>query len=344
MTLFAACTESPIDPTPQTPGSSRSYIFFEPVVEEQVQTRTNMVTGTTLPDEEGTAFGVYGYAGNDELFNKTEVYRTTDGTFSYEGLVGWKDATTTHNFYAYYPCDLTTNLDNNDPYIVYNQPDLTDDMVDILTATSSRKKGDDPVVALTFYHRLWALDITVKNNREERDQVYDPDKKGYNDIGNDVKINSITIEFDQIPAKGNIYMDGNVSTEGTKSFIYSEVYSEPLTLTAGTLETLTGENPFLFLPCVSFNYRITLECISTFGTDYTIHHPHTYVADEMGKPILDADNQVQWDWATAAGPNAAGFAAGHRYTLDIVKSDFNTEIKWGNSSSWEEVKVDHVFN
>ena len=40
LTIFAACTERPVDPTLPVPDSSHSYIFFEPEVVETVATRT----------------------------------------------------------------------------------------------------------------------------------------------------------------------------------------------------------------------------------------------------------------------------------------------------------------
>ena len=359
--MLSACSERPIDPTPQMPGSSGSYIFFEPEVLERVETRTSMLEGTSLPSASGTSFGVFGYAGSTVLFDDKMIYRSEDGgLFTYDGLVNWVDGVTPHDFYAYYPYDLTASVgDNNIPYIPYTQSTDRNSMVDILTATtgSITKKS---IVDLKFYHRLWAMDITVKNNRKITDKVYvpheDPKKDGsYVDTGNDVTIKSIKVEFDGIPASGNIYMDGSVVLgEMLEPFSYSVVYDnpddtsdEPLILTTADGQnsiTVTGQDSFLFLPCGSFNYRITLECVSTWGVEYTAHHPATYTEDE--------DGIRQWDWATAKGPGASGFKAGNRYTLDIVKSDYNVtfdwvETNWGEwdevAEKWTNIEVVHTF-
>lgn len=344
--LLSACSERPIDPMPQVPGSTGSYIFFEPEVIESVETKTTMVEGTTLPG----SFGVYGYAESQTLFNGNEVYKNSDGYFTYDNLVRWVDGTTPHNFYAYYPYSLDVSVSNNKPYIAYTQPTTQSSMIDILTANKTTQKMS--VVDLTFQHRLWAMDITIKNNREQDDLIYNPDT-GNNDLntGKQVKAKSIKIEFDDIPASASLYLDGDIQLSDNR-LTFTKDYPA-VTLEAGKSSTLNGQDSFLFLPCPSFKYRITIEFENTWGVSYIAHHPSTYKTTEDGEPDYDSNGQIQWDWATAKGPNSGGFNAGYRYTLDIVKSDYDLTFVWDKTEwgewdeiaqKWVNIKVEHTFN
>ena len=234
-------------------------------------------------------------------------------------------------------------------------------MTDILTA-SLLNTSKVPIVNLTFQHRLWAMDITVKNNRVEKDVVYDPltgQNKEYDPV---VQVKSVKIEFDQIPGSALIYMNGEDKIQipdpdnQSKILSFSKSYNTLHTLSSnGGSVTLNGQDSFLFLPCNSFNYRITAEFVNSLGVTYTCHHPATFEADTDGNPIL-ADGKVQWHWATASGPDEDGngtkdgFKAGKRYTLDIVKTDFEVEFVWKaadwgewDGENWVPVRVEHTF-
>lgn len=358
VSILTACTESPIDPTLQVSGSSRSYIFFEPSVVNIVETKTEMLQVKTLPKDGGTAFGVFGYAGTDQLFDNERVFRSTDDAlFSYVDLVAWKDDSTVHDFYAYYPYDIAekpnigaTVSKNTDglPYITYTQPTDQQYMVDILTATLSTAKR--PVVTLEFNHRLWALDITVKNNRTSDDMVYDP-SDGKNDIskGHDVKLKKLKFEIKDIPASGTLYMDGSIEVSD-QTISFSEEYTPNITIEPSKMFTVNGQNSFLLLPCESLGFRVTAEFENTWGLTYTAHYPTTYLVDETtGEPALDANDQIQWEWETVN----KSFAAGNRYTIEINKSDYEVTYKWVQADwgEWDEenqewivTDVTHTFN
>ena len=162
--------------------TSGSYIFFEPEVYEVVTTK--LVEGNKLPAEEGTAFGVLGYYGSSSLFKTVysstnevaRVYRPAGSNsseplpFQYDNLVLWRHSTENHNFYAFYPYSIYQDVEHNvinnvaDPYIEYTQPTANDaTMVDLMTAYTSTSLSDN--VNLTFFHRLWALDIIIKNDQ-----------------------------------------------------------------------------------------------------------------------------------------------------------------------------------
>lgn len=370
--LAVACGKHiPQPDQPDSPSLSRSYIFFDQEVMDCTQTKTAMVEGDKLPSADGTAFGVMGYVNGNAIFNNAtyhlngiaKVQRNGAGydkSFTYQGLVQWTDATSTHNFYAFYPYKFSNLISvGNDqmPYIRYAQATTTDKMDDILTASAAHTK--QPIVTLTFEHRLWALDITAKNIREHKDSLYNA-QGGYDLIDPVIKIKNIKVEIDEIPATGNIFLDGTVSVPtGADNLIsMSKTIAVNKSFNPGAdASNINGADSFLFLPCGSFKYRLTIEFENALGLSYTTHHPATFVVDEEGEPVL-ADGQIQWDWATAMGPDRTGdsvgdgFLAGKRYTLDIVKDDYEVEFVWKETQwgewneltqEWESIDVEHTF-
>ena len=341
-----------------SPSLSGSYIFFEPEVVIGMETRTTMVEGTQLPTGAGVAFGVMGYTRANSIFYDAtyrqsgiaEVYRDTeDALFKYTPLAQWASGATEHTFYAFYPYNISSSVTvgaENIPYITYTQPTDTDDMVDILTA-STGEMTRQPVVDLAFEHRLWALDITAKNVRVKPDSLYNQANKKYEEYTPIIKVKSVKIEFRNIPSKASINLDGSLTFPNPVEYCdLTKTYTttKELDPTKNNKYTVNGTDSFLFLPCASFDYRLTVEFENKpLGLSYTAHHPSTFEADENGDP-------VEWHWATAKGPRAAGFAAGNRYTLDIVKSDYDVtfewkETEWGewDGKEWKNIDVIHTF-
>ena len=174
-TIFiVSCTKYTSYPTPQ--DSQRSYIFFEPSVNDVVDSKANLVTGQVLPKEKNTALGVLGYYNGTSLFNASyskdveKVYRPEDNDpFTYQNMIFWRDMSADHHFFAFYPYSnkidgtpFTVVANNGNPYVVYSQPTANDaSMVDFMTAYTSTPKC--PYVDLKFFHRLWALDVAVTN-------------------------------------------------------------------------------------------------------------------------------------------------------------------------------------
>ena len=371
--LAVACGKHiPQPDQPDSPSLSRSYIFFDEEVMDCAETKTTIVEGDKLPSADGTAFGVMGYVNGNVIFNNStyhqngiaEVKRNGAGydkSFTYQGLIQWTDATSTHNFYAFYPYKFSNLISvGNDqmPYIRYAQEATTDKMDDILTASAGLQKR--PIVTLTFQHSLWALDVTVKNEREEKDFVYNPETGNHDELDPFIIIKKLTVELDGIPSEGNIYLNGNVSlpTDPSKIVKLTKTFNLNKQYNPGTGETVTGEDSFLFLPCGSFKYRLTVEFENALGMSYTTRYPETYKVDGNGNPIL-ANGELQWDWATAQGPDRDnngtkdGFLAGNRYTLDIVKDDYEVkfiwkETDWGewneDAQQWDNIRVEHSFS
>ena len=370
--LAAACSKHMPEPVgPDYPSGSGSYIFFEQEVMDVAQTRTTMVEGDKLPSADGTAFGVMGYVNGNVIFNNATYHLNgmakvtrngsgEDAPFTYQGLAQWADATSVHNFYAFYPykfSNLVSVGSDQVPYIRYAQEEDTAKMDDILTARASLRK--QPVVTMAFEHRLWALDITVKNQREHKDSLYNTQTGQYETLDPIIKIKNVTVEFAEIPSTGNLYLDGRTEIpagEANKRTL-TRTYAVNKTFNPTEGETINGQNSFLFLPCGSFKYRFIIEFENAFGMSYTSRYPDRIRTDGNGDPLY-IDGVLQWDWATAQGPDrnsdgaGDGFLQGYRYTLDLVKDDYEVrfiwkETQWGEwneeTQQWDNMEVVHSF-
>lgn len=352
--LVAACSKQTHDPVhPDTPSSSSSYIFFEPEIVETVETRAG---GTS--SFEGPSFGAIGYVDGDPIFTEydngiAEVVRDDNGLYVYSDLAQWKDATTDHNFYAFYPYDILENVSSGTvPYISYTQPTTLAAMKDVMTASTGPIQKQ-PLVNIQFSHRLWALDVKVHNNQTNKVEHYDPATGKNESLDPILTITCVTFEISSVPGTNYIYLDGGFGTPGAQTGL-SETIVQRQAINPGDDYTVNGSQSFLFLPCSSFNYRLTIEFENAWGSEYTYHYPATYTADADGNPVLDANGNIQWDWKTTTGPNGDGFLSGSRYTLDVSKIDSTGEFtfnwvktQWGEwdeeNEKWVNVDVEHTF-
>lgn len=332
LSFFAACTERPVDPVPSGPEASHSYIFFEPEVIESVESRAALVEGTSLPQAEGSAFGVLGFAGSNKtsIFGGSvaEVYwHTTDGVFKYDDLAIWHGNEIVHRFYAYYPYDLNTGSsivpNDGNPYISYTQPETEAGMQDILTAYVSRTSKDGPAVPLEFHHRLWALDVIIENS-----QSYPADKP----YSSTMTVNSISLKLNDYPTGAQVYLDKNTSTilnNTTKNFTYSIPVNESnATIPDASVKDDSGNSlnfgkygPLLFLPVES----------GSFKYDLTISYK-----DATGK---DAS------FSTGLKTSTVKFEEGKRYTLTIKKTNDQFVVgSYFDAGNWTDASVNHTFN
>ena len=346
---LAACSKQTTDPTPQVPDASRSYIFFEPEVETSNTTKANLITTQTLPDEEGTAFGVIGYHGTSSLFgaatasNKgiAQVTRSTEGVFEYSPLAAWQGADN-HDFYAFYPYSLNAYVSHNvnattslaNPSITYTQPAANDaTMVDLLTAKASATKADGNEVAIKFYHRLWALDVKIKNSMT----------KGFAADGTEVNQPNLTITKVELyvkdfPHTAVIPLDQNVTnnpiTYGTETITSSTPYEIPVPEADKTIAYNQTESygSLLFVPLDSshpFKYRLVISYTDSMGTG-TFSFPATGYKESSGV-----------------------FEGGKKYTLTLDKTndtfvsgfyddpDDDGDLQPGD---WDKEEVEHEFN
>ena len=315
----------------------RSYIFFAPEVIDVAQTKTHIVEGTQLPITANTAFGVLGTYNSTWLFgnyddNIAKVYRKEDGaSFDYDNISPWPDGTADYSFYAFYPFSINNKIDitaDNIPCIGYTQPSDVSDMVDILTATKTTKRTE--LVKLDFTHRLWALDIKVKNS-QENDVPYFPD-------GTDETLPpTLSVSSAKVYVKG-FYKSGNISiTSGLSSPQIADEIAE-YNIVTNDVKVAKGETialePLLFLPVnKTLAYRLEFEFKNAWGAKYDFYYP-AQTTDESGNPIYSFITLSNMD-----------FQAGYRYSLTIEKKETSGAftINW-DVMPWSAVNVDHTFN
>ncbi len=324
--MLASCTKQSIGVGPIVSGSSRSYIFFEPEVYNEVSSKAALLTEGNLPAAAGTAFGVLGYYGNTALFNGvTEVKRAVNaGPFDYEGLVAWQDNTTNHDFYAVYPYSLHSDVkpNNANPYLSYTQPTSDDDMIDVLTAKTSTKKTSDNNVSLTFHHRLWALDVEITNS-----QIKGLDANGVIVDTPDLTIKTIKIYVKDFPKESNIpldvagtitYGDENISPEEPYEIFVSSVYN---TIEYQKTETY-GVLLFAPVPANTFKYKLEITFEDSRGVESTFRHPYS-------------------GYKTSSN----AFIGGRVYSLIVNKKDDVFVVgQFENNGNWTDVEVPHTFN
>lgn len=341
LSIVTACTEHPIDQGPQVPESSRSYIFFEPEVIEVGATKATLVEGETLPAAEGTAFGVMGYYNGTSVLGGYEdgvakVYRNSEGgSFQYDHLGWWLNrdvnATTKHNFFAFYPYSIygDVSLNEGSPYISYTLPETEAEMMDIMTAYTETARVLP--VPLEFKHRLWALDVEVVNAQTGN---------GYSQPGAgltspDLTVVSVKVTLENIPSAGTMDIDDDLSC--TVSSRTTKEYTLPQTgikispvddpATTDVKENAASFGPLLFLPTDlsndgnSVSYKLDFTLKNHWGVEYTQSFPLS---------------------AFKLANGATSFEPGKRYKLTVVKND--TEASVGLTvTEWDTQNVTHTF-
>lgn len=354
--LVAACSKQTHDPVhPDTPSSSSSYIFFEPEIVETVETRAD---GTS--SFEGPSFGAIGYVDGASIFTAydngiAEVVRDDNGLYVYSHLAQWKDATTDHNFYAFYPYDIMENVSSGTdkvPYISYTQPTTLAAMKDVMTA-STGPIPKQPLVNIQFSHRLWALDVKVKNSQKNQVTV-SPDGSEVTKDPN-LTIVEAKLYIYGIPASGNISLGSDAVTSSTDiqpsaaicyNLLPTSQSALPKTLASTKEETF---QQLLFIPCNGLYYRLEITFKNSWGAAYLYTYPDypTPEIDDDGKPIIDASAPYEYNATDGKWylPLDKSFDAGKRYSLTVEKIDAtaNYNIKWA-IYDWYSVDVGHTFN
>ena len=241
--------------------------------------------------------------------------------------------------------DVGVRRTSSKVYMEYKQPNTLETMVDVMTAKTTTTQCD--VVGLDFEHRLFAIDVIVRNNQHA-------DNNG--NQGKAFKFSNPTITF-RVPNGGDLYFDdenSNSLNADSLDVTYTFVPSEGTSFTIaappmggskdlnlnGTIETSsTGrpvDNPFLFLPCESLRvvgFSLTFE--NSWGVAET----------------------PEYSWKVSP---EGGFKPGRRYQFIIKKNHFGSEFEFvpqiavleydenGNivsDGNWNDKDdVDHTFN
>lgn len=349
LSIVTACTEHPIVQVPQVPESSRSYIFFEPEVVDNKATKATFVEGDHLPagsTEAPSAFGVIGYYNGKSIFDGyensiAEVYRKGENTsFQYDVLAWWRDrdvdATTKHNFFAFYPYSIKEVVEpnNGNPYISYTLPTSEADMEDILTAYESTARVSP--VKIVFQHRLWALDVEVVN-RQTGDGYSQP---GAALTPPDLTVVSVKVTLENIPSKGTMGISDLTYTINSRT---TQAYTLPQTditispvddpVTTGIKENAASFGPLLFLPTpVSYTDENGANKTVSYKLDFTFRN-HWGVEYTQSFPFS----------AFKLANEATAFELGKRYKLTVVKTDTNASVGL-TVTDWNSAPpVEHTF-
>ena len=323
--VFAsACQTHNPDASVQELPSGR-YIFIDAeVAGTKADNRLNQLPGqgnTSFcvfgfrPDNTTPIFDMYSQGVNSAFDNVAVMYRNgLNRPFMYDGLALWHGGE--HKFYGFYYAhrnkddykyDLISDMSASpDPYITYNQPSTIEGMIDIMTASKSANPSDGPVV-LSFDHRLFALDVIVRN-----DQV----------VSTPLKITSAKIEFFNIASEADFYFNGNVVHRGNISPTHTYDVTDQ-NINRGRTFNLNDDTSFLLIPCTSLKIRITIDIIDEWGLSKEI--------------VIDRSTDEQ-----ALRPDG-GFVAGNIYELTIAKKNGEIEFEY-EVQDWYTKDVNMDFN
>lgn len=340
--------------------TTNSYIFFD--AEVGLKTRANIKIDESLPVANKTSFGVFGYrdGGVTPIFDKytadqnspfdnvAVMYRPRrSAAFQYDNLVLWGGGE--HSFYAYYIngsqydkdelsdfCSSTRSViksvgvspASNTAYVEYVQPTTIETMVDIMTARTITSKCDE--VMMTFVHRLFAIDVLIRN--EQKAQTIDG--KEYTKLPFEIK--DVDVEF-TVPDGGLLYFDNqnnNTQNETTCPIKYDFIPegagsividapsgddSRDLNLNA---EIIGRNTSFLLLPCQSLKVKLNL----TFENSWAEETTYTF------------DGEISPE---------GGFLPGRQYQFIVTRKHSNgdeMEFVPTVTETWEDKDVDHTFN
>ena len=266
--------------------------------------------------------------------NGSEYHREFDET-EFNGF-----CTSTRNVIS----DVGVRRTSSKVYMEYNQPNTLETMVDVMTAKTTTTQCD--VVGLDFEHRLFAIDVVVRNYQIKDDK----------NPAQAFTFSNPTITF-RVPNGGDLYFDDeNSNTLNTDSLDVTYTFT-PAEGTSFTIEAPSGskerdfnlnrtietnsagrpvDNPFLFLPCESLrvlDFSLTFD--NSWGVSSTTHN----------------------SWKIAP---EGGFKPGRRYQFIIKKNHFGSEFEFvphiavleydedGNitgEGNWNDKgDVDHTFN
>ena len=362
LTMFAACSEHPIDPVPQVPDSSHSYIFFEPEVVETVTTRGTENTKYLSEYAPGKSFGVLGVYGTTQLFKPTNSstgiaeVSPVNGVYTYSPLETWKSKDGSHTFYAFFPYDdLASKVKIEEasvnaaktgiPYVEYS----INDNIDVISDCVLTSKTATGIVEFELEHRLSGLVLEVVNNQSNNS--YNPNNPGNLDnpateenehLDPLLTIVSAKLTITNIPSTGKLYLDGTpyVSTRISEPKEYDLHTTAMSEVTLGKKDSQTSTHTFN--PVLLFPTAVLVDAAVT---------PNTKVQYRLDFKFKNAWG-VQYDFSYPATANTyddfavSTFAAGNLYKLTVKKKDDGTfEVSTSSALGWDtHPDISHTFN
>lgn len=320
------------------------YIHFD----TQAPTRAGLV------EDMKRNFGVMGYSWeyNDanDVWNTVKVQAKpnefhakmvtySDGLHSYTPLVPWKVASK-YTFFGYYPHEsesggsVAVSGDNVEgtPYLTYTLPNDPARMQDVMTAsvynTDYRSSRE---VALTFKHRLAAVDVQIINLNA---------KFGDKDVHvklTDLKLNFTNLKYN----KAKVWMDESMGMDRTEAVNKEASYTMSSSLTIAPSDITTGTtimestgSPLILIPQEVDGTTGALKGTVTFNLSYV---------DGNGDAITLTDAEVK------TGPHShdivfdGDLVAGRKHVIQLAFTRDAVTVQIIPPSEWTENDVDIEF-
>lgn len=321
------------------------YIHFD----TQAPTRAGLV------EDMKRNFGVMGYSweyndANDvwntvkvqakpnEFYAKMVTY--SDGLHSYTPLVPWKVASN-YTFFGYYPHEsesggsVAVSGDNVEgtPYLTYTLPTDPAQMQDVMTAsvynTDYRSSRE---VALTFKHRLAAVDVQIINLNA---------KFGDKDVHvklTDLKLNFTNLKYN----KAKVWMDESMGMDRTEAANKKASYSmtttpltvDPSDVASGTINMVSSGSPLILIPQEVDGTTQSLKGSVTFNLAYV---------DGNGNVNTPADAEVQPGNHTHDIVFDGDLVAGRKHVIQLVFTRDAVSVQIIPPSEWTDNNVDIEF-
>lgn len=316
---------------------------------------TQAPTRGTLVEDMKRNFGVMGYSweyndANDvwntvkvqakpnEFYAKKVTY--SDGLHSYTPLVPWKVASK-YTFFGYYPHESESgnsvtvsgaNVEGT-PFLTYTLPAVVADMQDVMTAsvynTDYRSSRE---VALTFKHRMAAVDVQIINQNAE-----------FNGEAVYVKLTDLKLNFTNLKYnKAKVWMDESMGMDRTEAANKKASYSmtttpltvDPSDVASGTINMVSSGSPLILIPQEVDGTTQSLRGSVTFNLAYV---------DGNGNVNRPADAEVQPGYHTHDIVFDGDLVAGRKHVIQLVFTRDAVSVQIIPPSEWTDNNVDIEF-
>lgn len=325
---------------------------------------TQAPTRGTLVEDMKRNFGVMGYSWeyNDanDVWNtvkvqaKPNVFHAQKVTYNAEStlhtydarpsgyptaLVPWKVGSK-YTFFGYYPHESESNgisvsdkTTEGTPYLTYTLPTNPAYMQDVMTAsvynTDYRSSRE---VALTFKHRLAAVDVQIINQNAE-----------FNGKAVYVKLTDLKLNFTNLKYnKAKVWMDESMGMDRTEAANKKVSYSmtttpltvDPSDVASGTINMVSSGSPLILIPQEVDGTTQSLRCSVEFNLAYV---------DGKGDPITLTDPGVK------TGPHShdivfdGDLVAGRKHVIQLVFTRDAVSVQIIPPSEWTDNNVDIEF-
>lgn len=318
---LVSCTKTPTDKGEDINMSLPKYIYFDaaaatkgPLVEDMAG-KDFEVIGYTYAKAYGVNWDTFKALGTPmaEFYKKRIVY--DGGIFTYDPIQFW-NGSNRYTFFAYYPCEMVNSVATG---VAVNGTQSTSGTPSITYTISNSAKSDQS----KLYDVMTAM---VKDTDNSSDgivtfhfyhKLFCVEVMARNYDTTPVTIKDARISFNSLTESITIPLDSNmpVSTSGTFGpATYQISDSTPIELT-GSSKQITGTDKMIFIPQTGLHGTISFTQVIN-GVDYPKNETFSSSKD---------------------------FKAGMKYTLSIAFANDALSVAVLESSAWEDVNQNIIF-